>query len=88
MNILQLDYVRDPDKLVGICLGKKDCKQMLSHAYCGWTVIFPTEERAKAAAELLTAMENRGLGHLVLQLLEDAERVREEWEAYLMGRKS
>lgn len=81
MNVLDLNFVRDPDSAVAAALRIQDpgCEDTLSHFYTAWTVIWPTPEREKAAAGLLDSMDRHGLGHMKDRVRERAEEVRKEW---------
>lgn len=74
INILNLDYVRDPDSAVQECLNlEHNCENALGLFYTGWTVFFKTLEREVAASKLLSSLDKRGLSYLRPILIEKAE---------------
>lgn len=72
LNLLSLDFVRDPESLIKVALGKEtDTCDILKYAHVGWTVFFKTAERERAAERLLELLPKHGLGWLVDEVLEN-----------------
>jgi len=76
LNVLHLDYVRNPALAVDAALGKDRCAEILGHFYVAWKVLFKNPEREAAADRLLRCLGERGLGHLRQELLLKAEDAR------------